>query len=949
MTTLARLIRGLVASAVLLALLVGVPAVLAAAVGWPLPRSVPAWHNVTSTFSGDARLDPDTVWKVLACVVWIAWAQILVATAIEIAAIARGGVALPIRGLGHVQGLTGPLLGAAALLLPGSLTPAGGKAVIPPVSAARTLVAHVEAPAMPPPTGPDASPAPAPPTFIEHTVVRRDTLWDLAHRYLAPGGTPDEIASAVEQLFDLNAGRPQPDGAALTDASLLRTGWVLRIPVSAPAGPENVTVEPGDSLWEIAEEHLEDGSRYQEVFDLNAGRPQPDGRSLTEPSLIRPGWNLELPGATAAPPSPSQSPPVTLVAPPPAPDEPETHSPTPSTTTSTVTDASPPEQSAPAARDDDNKEPVGALGIAAGFLAAGLGTAIATRRRRRRIERSPGTELPPLPADAEPVLDAIADADIDVSIAIDHALRELGQALVDRESTPVPIVGTLDGPNFELLLDRDDPNPPEGWTAVAGGRIWSTELQIHDDCDGGPAWLPTFVSIGARDLGGLLLNLEAVGAVGIVGDPDAAAALTRSIAVELGVTPLADLPAVHVVGCAVGADLPATLPGISHHDELASALAAVESQVAATASSLADSGAETVFALRCRVPEEAWQPAVVVVAAAESYPEELERLVARCRERTGVAAVILGECPADAIEVAVTEEAVEVRALGLRSAPQLLDFTSFEGIGDLLDAADAPCTPPEEAGPLTLFPATEYGAMDGPEPKLRLRLLGPIAAEGAELRPQQLAVVAYLTLHPEATADALRDAVWGGRAPTRERFLNTIHELRRAVGSDVLPPSTDGRYRLHHVWCDLAEVERLVASASAHPENATADLRAALELVVGPPLTYESRHRRHFRWVDLGNHASRWERIVGDAAHDLASIALGNDDVDLARWAAERGLVASPANETLTCDLVAAHLAAGDRNAAEQVVEAYARVLEDLGVDEPPEAMQELIERRRAS
>ena len=31
--------------------------------------------------------------------------------------------------------------------------------------------------------------------------------------------------------------------------------------------------------------------------------------------------------------------------------------------------------------------------------------------------------------------------------------------------------------------------------------------------------------------------------------------------------------------------------------------------------------------------------------------------------------------------------------------------------------------------------------------------------------------------------------------------------------------------------------------------------------------------------------------------------------------------MASPANETLTCDLVAAHLAAGDRNAAELVVE----------------------------
>lgn len=50
-----------------------------------------------------------------------------------------------------------------------------------------------------------------------------------------------------------------------------------------------------ESLWEIAENHLGDGRRYREIFDLNKDRPQPDGTKLTIASLIRPGWTLIMP------------------------------------------------------------------------------------------------------------------------------------------------------------------------------------------------------------------------------------------------------------------------------------------------------------------------------------------------------------------------------------------------------------------------------------------------------------------------------------------------------------------------------------------------------------------------------------------------------------------------------------------------------------------------------
>ena len=34
------------------------------------------------------------------------------------------------------------------------------------------------------------------------------------------------------------------------------------------------------NLWDIAEEHLGDGRRWNEIFELNKDRPQPDGGEL---------------------------------------------------------------------------------------------------------------------------------------------------------------------------------------------------------------------------------------------------------------------------------------------------------------------------------------------------------------------------------------------------------------------------------------------------------------------------------------------------------------------------------------------------------------------------------------------------------------------------------------------------------------------------------------------
>ncbi|MEH0929907.1 hypothetical protein [Micromonospora sp. CPCC 205558] len=60
--------------------------------------------------------------------------------------------------------------------------------------------------------------------------------------------------------------------------------------VGAPQGGQR------EYLYQIAVQTLGDGNRYREIFELNQGRPQPDGARLTDPlAALQPGWILELP------------------------------------------------------------------------------------------------------------------------------------------------------------------------------------------------------------------------------------------------------------------------------------------------------------------------------------------------------------------------------------------------------------------------------------------------------------------------------------------------------------------------------------------------------------------------------------------------------------------------------------------------------------------------------
>jgi len=320
------LIKATAALAALLALLVGIPMVLATFVGWPLPGSLPDPANVWDAVAA-GNIPTQVVINALAVVVWIAWLQIAASVLLETKAAVQGRVPKPVRGLASpVQLGIGKLVATTALII--TVFPRAGLAApVPSVPLTRAMPAvSVVAPSV---SG--FSPAPsihtnvvvtqasvaetssvAPPVW---TVNRGDNLWDIAQRTLGSGERWSEI-------FELNKGVAQPDGRSLTDPGVLERDWVLRLPdhasgsntsasipdpapVADPSGGSDhaptYTVERGDSLWGIAAAHLGDGHRYVELWDLNHDVVQADGRALVDPSVIEPGWTLAMPAPPASP------------------------------------------------------------------------------------------------------------------------------------------------------------------------------------------------------------------------------------------------------------------------------------------------------------------------------------------------------------------------------------------------------------------------------------------------------------------------------------------------------------------------------------------------------------------------------------------------------------------------------------------------------------------------
>ena len=120
------------------------------------------------------------------------------------------------------------------------------------------------------------------------------TMMTALHVPRAQTRTAPSLHAALTSATSLSAPLV-PGGAAQLDAASEPAALAANRDSTAPARPRVYRVQENDDLWDIAERFLGDPEDWHEIYQLNEGKPQPDGRALTDPNLIIPGWVLLIP------------------------------------------------------------------------------------------------------------------------------------------------------------------------------------------------------------------------------------------------------------------------------------------------------------------------------------------------------------------------------------------------------------------------------------------------------------------------------------------------------------------------------------------------------------------------------------------------------------------------------------------------------------------------------
>lgn len=967
--------RGLGAMLLLVMCLAGIPVLLfVVAPVWQI--GVPTWSQLVAALTKPD--DGHLFLGALTVVAWLAWAAFTVSVVVEGVAVIRGLPSPRLRFLRLPQRGASVLVAAASVLLVAE--------PIPSPAAMRPVAAHAVASAAPSPrtsstAGMSALPEPAAPThspssshgpqgqaavkpasreettYRTVTVERGDTLWGLAERFLGAGSRYREIA-------ELNYGRPQRDGRTLTAAHWIYPGWVLRIPLAAmPKSPSKApirasgtyTVGPGDTLWGIADKRLGDGSRYDEIERLNAGRPQAAGGRLVDADEIQPGWVLRLP-APAGGPDPTHRPEH---------QGPRSEPPDPRTTPSPQAPSPPPREAPLSVATPDETNVVAeapfavnrlALGLSA-LAAAGVVVELALRRRRQQRVRRAGERLP-MPAaeaaEAEQELRAVADP---VTVeTVQCSLRQMAAACRARgRALPRVAAVRVSQSGLALLLAEEaeaiEPfqgDGPRRWVLTAGAE------KSQYESENAIAPCPALVTLGVTDDDVVLINLEAAGVLAVVGDQQTVRDVVRALAVELATSPLAGR-AVLVLPEWMS-DLAGVVDGsracVASGEEAKGRVVAHASSVG---SILKDAEVPDLNQARSLgVASDVWAPLVLV----SDRP-----IVAK--PWAGVASI-----QAAASEVGWTLEvdhdgSATLSPLGIDLDAQRLRESDSEQIVGLLRTSN---TPPAQH-PSVVVPSEPWGDDEGPAgadvilaalpetadlPSVedasagdvathpRILVLGRVDIEGVGnerggvRRARALELLAYLALHPGAGAIELDEALWPGRRVPKETRNPFVSRVRHWLGVDrqgepYLPlVGEHGDYRLSpEVGCDWHDFLKLARiGLERGPEGA--DLLAeALTLVRGRP----------FLGIDPANYAwaerDTQEMIsaIVDVAHALAVLRLTDGDGRGAQLAAAVGLLAEPCSELLHRDAIAGARLVGDLDAADVLITRLRVALSELDPD----------------
>jgi hypothetical protein len=869
--TFADVLLGLLAVIALIVLAAGVPVALIAYFGSPVPHGISL-----STFT--TQLDLTAILKILSVVVWLAWIQLIWCVVVEIrAAIRNVGVPSRVPLAGPTQSLANRLVTAALLLF-------SAAAALSPA-----LPAHSAAP-----------PRPAHSISVQAHLPGQGTL-----------AVHDDALLPGQQ----GAGPQALGHQAATGHQAAAHGKVYV--VKPPAGRYH------ESLWEIAHNHLGDGRRYHEIYELNKDHVQPDGTKLTKASLIRPGWVLRMPGDAHGPGIQTIAQHLGHDHPAPRPVQEDQHPARHGG--SGITAAS----HLMVSVQEASRQVWPAELAAASLLAAGVLSALGRQRRQRLWQRAFGRRLAAPEGDAALAEQALRlGADDPATELLDTSLRHLSRALAtSRKAPPTIFAAHLSADELDLWVAPPDEHPPAPWTASDGGQVWKLSVAAASSLDavGALAPYPGLVTLGTSDSGRIMVDLEAAhGLIAMHGPAEGVQAALAAIAVELVTSRWSDRMRVTLVGFGAGLDRISPERAVVS-PTLEAALADLEDRAATLSDSLSAAGLDSVLTGRAFGGDpEAWAPHYLIIGVPPT-PEQAQRLVAlaRVKQRTGIGIVVAGEVAGATWTWELTaERRLRAGVLGFDVAAQLLPPAQYAAVVALFASA-AQADPPLAEPGVGAAPARHL--VPGARFPAEVGLLGPVSvsAQGPvedDRRALCTEIVAYLAAHPGGVhPNVLAGAIWPRGVPVevRDAALARVGGWlgMDSAGQPNLVADSSGRLSLGaDVRVDWQVFRGLVARAAASGDEAGC-LERALGLVRGP--VADGRDpvgigpAGQYGWLATDDFTYEVTALVADSAHRLAVLLIASGDPAAAMAAARSGLRLAFDDEELWRDLLRAAHATG--------------------------------------
>lgn len=941
------------------------------------PVALVSWGYLPVSASALRAEDGTLLLAALTAVGWLSWLAFAVSTVVETIALVTGR-SHHVPGLSTVQQLASGLLLTVVAALPltawASHTTGGEVSAAPQHSPTHPPVptpvsTPVSAPAAGVPAEADPTPVasvgPAPTDTARpassqagYTVQAGDDLWTIAERALGDGRKWRTIAA-------LNPGLEDPLKELEAGQQLLLPDQPQVLTAKSTRHPSRVTVVRGDTLSELAQEHLGKASRWPRIAQANA--------IITDPDHIEVGWKLRIPGKHHDQKASRTTPPATPATPGVAPPEstapedtvpkdtvpedtvPKDSSELPSRTAPHPVDQNHdpapeqvPEQTSASATTPKPEAPHPGLPLTLGTLAATavVGT-LEFRRALRLRERPLGRCEPPVSETADRLRTVLHDSERpDAMDCLTGALQLIAEHC-HQHQLPAPPVATVRLSEQEITFT---------WRAAAGapplgftGDEWQWTLLRETVVltDDRPSPYPALVSLGVHDGETVLVDAEQSGVLGVAGSAEQRQSALAAMAVELSCA--AWSADTHLVVTGTDADL----VKLTGEDRVHTATKTEAWDLLRRQVTRRRFGLEGQELARLRVDPER---AEAVAALVFCFFDELTDA-----EITALEGLLDGDPVGVAAIVATGSTAEAQWVIGGESDRPTGHLTGHPGS---LAAHHIPH--PERTAlselfaPQALVPAPWWSDdnvyqlphQDGddvdivrllqPAAHPHLLLIGPaelINSTGPEptrSRQQLIEVCAWLAEHPASNATQMATALLIAEGTRR----SNLSRLRTWLGSDpdgepYLPDAYSGHISLHPaITSDWQQLQILLKPGITRVADQT--LISALELVRGAPLADAAPTQWH--WAEeLRISISSALRDVGVV---LTERALAVNDLDLARWAASRALVVAPDDELLLCARLRTEHQAGNLAETERLVNHLTRQARLLDVDLLPETVE---------